>query len=75
MKRAKLNKSIKKDALSVVGGLCSLNAPNAIGYLFNPSEDNKSVSTGMFCSFKSEINSNDWTYFLDCSDGEFYEIP
>ena len=55
--------SLKKDALSVCGGLYRMNATTAIGYLFNPTMDEKEVSTGMFCHNEREINEDEWTYF------------
>lgn len=63
--------SLKKDVISVVGGLFRMNAAGAIGYLFNPNESETKISTGMFCHFESEINSREWTYFLDFKTGKY----
>lgn len=74
MKERKLNASLMKDVFSVCGGLYSLNAPNAIGYLFNPSINRKSVVNGMFCNFRTEINSNEWDYFFDFETKITYKL-
>lgn len=66
--------SLKKDALSVCGGLYRMNAPHSIGYLFNPTIDGKSVSTGMFCDWEYEKNKDEWTYFYDYKTGRFITL-
>lgn len=74
MKQVKLNKSLLQDVYNVCGSMYSMNAPHAIGYLFNPTLNRKSISTGMFCDFEREINSNSWTYFLNYKDKTIYKI-
>ena len=63
--KAKLSRKVINDVKSVCGSLYSLNAPGAIGYLFNVNENNSAIARGMFCDFESEINRDDWTYYLD----------
>lgn len=72
--RCRLKDSLKRDAKSVCGGLYSMNARNAIGYLFNPTVDGKKVATGMFCDRLSEIEAASWTYYLDFKTHAFKEI-
>ena len=57
--------SLRKEARQIGNGFYSINAPGRIGYLFNPSIDGKSISTGMFCDRRKEINKEQWTYFMD----------
>ena len=74
LKRVDLKISLKKDVLSICGGLYSMNAPGAIGYLFNENETSKEVAAGMFCDFEDEINKDEWTYYYEYKTKTFYEI-
>lgn len=65
--------SLKRDALGVAGGLYSMNAPYAIGYLFNPNGNNKKVYSGTFCNYWNEIDLS-YTYFFNYHDMQFYKI-
>lgn len=65
--KAKLNRSIIKDVKSVIGGLYSLNAPYAKGYLFCAND--KSIACGMFCDYTNEIDGSRWDYYLDYKTG------
>ena len=70
----KLNKRLWQDVISVIGSIYSTNSPYAIGYLFNPSNDRRTISNGMFCDRKSEIDKNQWTYFVNYTDKCIYKI-
>jgi hypothetical protein len=60
-----MKESLRKEAKAIGNGFYSINAPGRIGYLFNPSFDGKTISNGMFCNRKEEINKDEWTYFMD----------
>jgi len=69
----------KADALAVCGDIYRMNAPHAIGYLYNPTRDGKEVSVGMYCDRVSEIDPERWTYFVDLSphlecEVRFYDL-
>lgn len=70
----KITGSLLKDVKSVVGGLYSMNAPNAIGYLFCLNKDGRKISTGMFCDSYREITSDSWDYFLEYKTKKFYKL-
>lgn len=69
-----MKNSLKKDALSVCGGLYRMNATTAIGYLFNPTMDEKEVNIGMFCHHTNEIDKYQWTYFYSFETKKFKTI-
>jgi len=50
-----LSKSVIVDAMSVAGGLYSMNAKYAYGYGFNAAKDGKSVCYGMFINKEDEL--------------------
>lgn len=67
--------SLKEDALSVCNSIYKMNAKHSLGYLFNPTDDGKKVSTGMFCDSLTEINIKQWTYYIDFANySRVYEI-
>jgi hypothetical protein len=74
MKVISLKPSIKKDMLGVIGPMCRLNAPGAMGYLFNPANSGKAIANGMYCDHKDEINADQWTYYHNFKDGITYKI-
>jgi len=61
--------SVLKDALGVTGSLYSLNARNAVGYLFNPNLTGKAVSSGMFYHNspydREEYDAKRWTGYIE----------
>jgi len=73
MKRVTVKASLRKDVMSVVGGLYSFNAPHAIGYLFTTFED-KVVDRGMFCNSEREIDPKSWDMYFQYSDKKFYSL-
>ena len=74
MNKISINESLQEDALAVCSSIYRMNAKNSKGYLFN-SNDGKKVSSGMFCDFIYEIDSNKWSYYIDFSNyNVVYEI-
>jgi len=73
--RKNFSENLKNDVFSVCGGLYSLNATHAIGYLFNSymNKGKKEVFCGMFCNDDNDID-NSWEYYFRFSDKTFYEI-
>lgn len=67
----KLKTSLIKDVKNTIGSIHKMNARSAKGYLFNPTNDGKSISKGMYCDFESEINVNQWTYFINFNKDKF----
>lgn len=55
-----MNDSLKKDALAQ----CASIHGRGIGYLFCASVDGNSVARGMFCHRLSEIDPQQWDYFI-----------
>jgi hypothetical protein len=51
-----ISRSVIKDALSVAGGLYSMNARSAYGYVFNPNTRGTGVAWGMFVDYEDELN-------------------
>jgi len=64
----------KKDALAQVASIHTWNVENAIGYLYNPTKDGKSIANGMYCDYSTDINPEAWTYFYSYEDKRFYNI-
>jgi len=64
--------SLKKDALSVCGGIYRMNASGTIGYMFNSTDDGKKVYNGEFC-YGSEYDKlvKEYDYFYDFSTSKF----
>jgi hypothetical protein len=62
-----MNSSLKNDVLKTVGNIHSLNNPNAIGYVFNATSDERNISEGMYINSLTEITDNPerWDYFVD----------
>lgn len=62
-----MNASLKNDVLKTVGSIHSLNAPHAIGYVFNATSDGRSILEGMYVNSLTEITDNPgrWDYFVD----------
>lgn len=69
-----MNERVKKEALSIAGGLFSWNAPYRIGYLFCVNERGNEIGMGMFCDSIDEIDPERWDYFLSANRGVFYDI-
>ena len=65
--------TLKEDVKRQVGSIHSLNAPNAIGYLFTVTPDGNEVYTGMFASHPDEINKEQWRGFYSI-EGLFYDL-
>lgn len=66
--------AIKKDAMKQAGSIYHWNAPHAIGYLFTNHKNGKEVATGMYCSNKDEIKSEQWDGFLSFKKKEFFDL-
>lgn len=64
---AKVLPKLIKDIKGVVGSMYSLNAPYAIGYVFNTTKDGKTIAQGMF--FDRGDDKTEWEYFLDYTTG------
>jgi len=65
--QARVPRRLLNDVKSVIGSMYSMNAPYAIGYVFNPMEDMQSIARGMF--FDRGDNKLDWEYYLDYETG------
>lgn len=59
-----MKKSLMKDVLQTVGSIHRMNAPYAIGYLFNSTRTGNEIANGMYCDRISEIDYKSWEYFL-----------
>ena len=70
---ARISEKLKQDAKSVCSSIYRMNAPHAIGYVFNATRDRKEVSSGMFVTM-SEIDGDRWTYYLDFKTDKFFKI-
>ena len=73
MLTTKISKKLQSDALSVCGSIFRMNAPHAIGYVFN-SQDKKEVWEGMFVTQQHEIDAAKWTYYFEFKTGKFFKI-
>lgn len=64
--------SVLKDALGVCGSIYSLNAPNAVGYLFNSNKTGKQVSRGTFYHAgpydRDELDPAYWDGYINFKD-------
>jgi len=67
-----MKKSLKNDALSVIGGIYGMNANYAVGYMFNSTDDGKKVYNGEFCG-ASEIFklATEYNFFYDFETNKF----
>jgi len=67
-----MKQSLKKDALSVCGGMYRMNAGYAAGYMFNSTDDGKKVYNGEFCC-SSEIDSlsKEYDYYYCFKSAKF----
>lgn len=67
-----MKQSLKRDALSVCGGMYRMNASYAVGYMFNATDDGKKVYNGEFCG-SSEIDklSKQYDYYYDFETAKF----
>ena len=74
MKVVTVNHSLLNDVYSVIGSMYSMNAPNAIGYLFNPNGNYKKIANGMYCDSKREIDIDSWTYFYNYQNKQIYKL-
>lgn len=63
-----MREELIRDVMKQVGSIHMLNAPNSIGYLFNPNKGGYEIATGMFCSNYKEIDYYKWTYFFSFID-------
>jgi len=68
-----MKQSLKKDVQATVGSIHSLNAPNAIGYLFNENPQGNEVAEGMYCDRVREIDPTQWDWFYSKA-GTFYDL-
>lgn len=67
-----MKQSLKKDALSVCGGLFRLNSSYAEGYMFNSTDDGKKVYNGEFCSaYEVDKLSKEYDYYYDFKTSKF----
>lgn len=59
--------SLIQDVKNTVGSVHSMNAPHAIGYVFNATTDGKKILEGMYINSLTEITDNPerWDYFVD----------
>ena len=73
MKRTTVKASLRKDVMSVIGGLHRFNAPHAIGYLFT-TFDGKVIDRGMYCDREGEIDPKTWEMYYQFSDKKFYRL-
>lgn len=55
---------LRKEARGILGGFYAQNVPKRIGYLFSEHIDG-GIARGMFCDRSSEIDHNQWDYFMD----------
>ena len=63
-----MREELIRDVMKQVGSIHLMNAPHAIGYLFNPNKGEYEIATGMYCSNYKEIDHNKWTYFFSFID-------
>ena len=63
-----MREELIRDVMAQVGSIHLMNAPNSIGYLFNPNKGEYEIATGMYCSNYKEIDHNKWTYFFSFID-------
>ena len=68
--KAKIAKSLRRDATSIVNSIYRLNAPYAIGYGFDPKADGLSIARGMFLNREDDATA--WTYYLDLKTEEIH---
>lgn len=68
-----MNPRLKKEALSIAGGLPRCNMYHRLGYLFNENKQGNEIAEGMFCDRVEEIDPERWDYFLS-RRGEFFDI-
>jgi len=68
-----MNKQLQQDIEKQVGGLYSMNAPYAIGYLYTIAKDGTEVSTGMFASSLDEVDPDRWDGFYHINEKKFYQ--
>ena len=70
--------SVLKDALGVCGSIYSLNAPNAVGYLFNSNKTGKKVSRGTFYHAgpydRGELDPAYWDGYIDFKDNTMKDL-
>ena len=74
MLTAKISKKLQTDALSVCGSIYRMNAPGAIGYVFNATDNRREVCSGMFVNFPCEIDAHYWTYYFEFKTKKFFKI-
>ena len=62
-----MNNRLKEDVRKTVGNIHSLNAPHAIGYVFNATRNGQEIGEGMYIKSLTEITDNPqrWDYFVD----------
>jgi hypothetical protein len=63
-----MREELIRDVMKQVGSIHLMNAPDSIGYLFNPNKGEYEIATGMYCSNYKEIDYNKWTYFFSFID-------
>lgn len=56
--------SLKQDVLNQCGSIHIMNAPHAIGYLFNSNKAGDEIANGMYCDRFDEIDHSSWEYFV-----------
>jgi len=72
MKEINVSDGLKASVKEVVGGLYSMNAARAIGYLF--CSNGYSISMGMFCHLEREIDPDQWSYYFDYKTKKYYRL-
>ena len=65
--KAKINKKLLQDVKNTVGSIYRMNAPGAIGYVFNESANGNSIARGMY--FDRGDDKSEWDYYLDFKTG------
>jgi hypothetical protein len=75
MKLSALPRKAKQDVLNVTGGLHSLNAPNAKGYVFCLMPDLQSIARGMFVSSDNEVTGKEWDWYYEYKTQELTRLP
>lgn len=63
-----MRKALIKDVRQTVGSIYSMNAPHAIGYLFNPARSGDEIANGMYCDRIDEIDHKSWEFFVAFED-------
>ena len=74
MKQNRISKAVLRDALSVAGGLCRMNASSSIGYAFCVNGDNTEVSTGWFVFTGETVSVDYMDGFIDFENETYTDL-